>query len=121
LLESCRLLRRKGYNLFATPGTQKFLLENGVESTVLYWPDDAKKPNTLDYIKEKKLDMVINIPKDLSVAELDNDYSIRRGAIDFNIPLLTNARLAVAFIDSFCNKNLEDISIKSWDEFKIHE
>lgn len=121
LLESCRLLRAKNYNLFATPGTQRFLAENGIEATTLYWPDDAQKPNSLDFLKEKKIDMVVNIPKNLSKTELNNDYTIRRASIDYNIPLITNARLAVAFIESFCKKSLEDITIKSWDEYKLHE
>jgi len=121
LLESCRLLRSKGYKLFATPGTQRFLAENDIEATTLYWPDDAQKPNTLDFLKEKKIDMVVNVPKNLSKTELNNDYTIRRASIDYNIPLITNARLAAAFIESFCKMRLEDITIKSWDEFKIHE
>ncbi len=121
LLESCRLLKDKGYNLFATPGTQRFLAENDIEATTLYWPDDSQKPNTLEYLKEKKIDMVVNIPKNLSKTELDNDYTIRRAAIDFNIPLVTNARLAAAFIESFCKKSIDDISIKHWEEFKIQE
>ena len=119
LLDSCHQLIAKGYNLFATPGTQRFLAENGIEATTLYWPDDDKKPNTLDYLKEKKIDMVVNIPKNLSKTELDNDYTIRRASIDYNIPLVTNARLAAAFIESFCKMGIEDISIKGWDEFKI--
>lgn len=119
LLDSCHQLIAKGYNLFATPGTQRFLAENGIEATTLYWPDDNKKPNTLDYLKEKKIDMVVNIPKNLSKTELDNDYTIRRASIDYNIPLVTNARLAAAFIESFCKMGIEDISIKGWDEFKI--
>jgi len=119
LLDSCHLLISRGYKLFATPGTQRFLAENGIEATTLYWPDDNKTPNTLDYLKEKKIDMVVNIPKNLSKTELDNDYTIRRASIDYNIPLVTNARLAAAFIESFCKMGIEDISIKGWDEFKI--
>jgi carbamoyl-phosphate synthase large subunit len=121
ILDACRLLISKEYNLFATPGTQRFLAENGIPATTLYWPDDAQQPNTIDYIKEKKLDMIINIPKNLSKTELDNDYTIRRMSIDYNIPLITNDRLATAFIESFCKKKIEDITIKHWAEFKIQE
>nr|MBC8146838.1 carbamoyl-phosphate synthase large subunit [Bacteroidota bacterium] len=117
LLESSRMLAEKGYNLFATKGTSDFLAKNGVASTVLYWPDENKSPNTLDYLKEKKIDLVINIPKDLSKNELYNDYAIRRNSIDFNIPLITNARLASAFIIAFCKISKEEIAIKSWDEY----
>ena len=117
LLESARQLLNKGYNLFATKGTHDFFLANGVETTLLYWPQEDKTPNTLDYIRNRKIDLVINIPKDLSQHELDNDYQIRRGAIDFNIPLLTNARLASAFIMAFCKLGMDEITIKSWDEY----
>jgi carbamoyl-phosphate synthase large subunit len=118
LLESARLLKDKGFNLFATGGTHKFFAENGVETTLLYWPDEDKHPNTLDFIREKKLDLVINIPKNLSNQELSNGYTIRRSAIDFNIPLITNARLASAFINAFCRMGMEDIAIKCWEEYK---
>ena len=121
LLDACRMLIAKEFKLFATPGTQRFLAENDIQATTLYWPDDSQKPNTMDYIKEKKLDMIINIPKNLSKTELDNDYTIRRASIDYNIPLITNDRLATAFIESFCKKKIEDITIKHWAEFKIQE
>jgi len=85
----------------------------------LHWPDEPdNKPNTIDYIRDKKIDLVVNIPKNLSKGELKNGYQIRRSSIDFNIPLITNARLASAFIYSFCKMGMEDISIKSWDEYK---
>jgi carbamoyl-phosphate synthase large subunit len=118
LLESARLLKQKGFNLFATGGTHKFLMDNGIENTLLYWPSEDKHPNTLDFIREKKLDLVVNIPKNLSREELSNGYTIRRNAIDFNIPLITNARLASAFIHAFCKMGMEDIAIKSWEEYK---
>lgn len=117
LVNSCRLLQEKGYNLFATFGTHDFLRLNGIESTPLHWPDEDKQPNTLDYIKNKMIDLVINIPKDLSSTELSNDYSIRRGAVDFNIPLITNARLASAFLIAVCTLDIEDVLVKSWDEY----
>ena len=117
LVNSCRLLQEKGYNLFATLGTHNFLKLNGIASTTLHWPDENKHPNTLDYLKGKLIDLVINIPKDLTKTELSNDYMIRRSAIDYNIPLITNARLASAFILSFCKLDLDDVSIKSWDEY----
>lgn len=118
LLNSCRILSENGYNLFATKGTSDFLLKNGIESTVLYWPDEDKKPNTLDYLRERKVDLVINIPKNLTSTELSNDYTIRRSAIDFNIPLITNDRLASAFLTAICKLSIDKIAIKSWDEYK---
>lgn len=117
LLESCKLLIENNYNLFATRGTHKFLTDNNIEAQLLYWPDENQMPNTIEYLKKRKIDLVINIPKNLSKNELDNDYKIRRNAIDFNIPLITNSRLAQAYINAFCKKDLEDISIKSWDEY----
>lgn len=120
LLNSSKLLIEKGYNLYATKGTAEFLESNGINSTILHWPDSNRTPNTVDYIKEKKIDLVINIPKDLSEDELINDYHIRRTSVDHNIPLITNARLASAFILAFCKYDMEDISIKSWDEYSIN-
>lgn len=117
LLIACRMLGENGYNLFATPGTANFLEMNGIKSTTLYWPDDDKKPNTLDYLKERKIDLVINIPKDLTSSELSNDYTIRRSAVDFNIPLITNDKLASAFLTGICKNKIEDIKIKSWDQY----
>ncbi len=117
LLNSARMLKERGYNLYATGGTHKFFKENGVETTLLYWPNENKSPNTLEYIRNKKIDMVINIPKNLSKDELKNGYRIRRDAIDFNIPLITNARLASAFIYAFCKYDITDIPIKSWNEY----
>lgn len=117
MINSCKMLAEKGYVLFATKGTHEFLKLNNIESTMLHWPDEDQKPNTLDYLKSKMIDLVINIPKDLSRTELHNDYTIRRSAIDFNIPLLTNARLASAFIYAICELNLDDITIKSWNEY----
>jgi carbamoyl-phosphate synthase large subunit len=118
LLNSCRMLVERGFNLYSTRGTAEFLKLNGIESQVVYWPDEEAKPNVMDYIRNKVFDLVINVPKNLSKIELNNDYEIRRGAIDFNIPLITNSRLASAFITGICNKNLDEIPIKSWDEYK---
>lgn len=118
MLNPARLLVKGGWTLFATKGTAQFLQDNGVESTILSWPDTHDgTPNSLDYIKEKKLDLIVNIPKNLTKDELHNDYEIRRNAIDFNIPLITNARLANAFITGFCTLTKEDIEIRSWDEY----
>ncbi len=117
LLNSARLLVEKGYNIYATKGSAEFLRTNGVEVTALHWPDEDKEPNTLDYIRQKKIDLVINIPKNLSKQELNNDYTIRRSAVDYNIPLITNARLASAFLIAICKRDMEDIKIKSWDEY----
>ncbi len=118
LLNSARLLREKGFNIFATAGTHKFFRDNGVKNTLLHWPDEEQAPNTIDFIKDKKIDLVINIPKNLTTQELKNGYNIRRNAIDYNIPLITNARVASAFIYGICKYVIEDISIKSWDEYK---
>ena len=117
MLESARLLHEKGFNLFATGGSQKFLVDNGVPATLVYWPNEEKSPNTIELLQQKKIDLVVNIPKNLSPGELRNGYKIRRTSIDFNVPLITNTRLARAFIQSFCNMNIDDISIKSWDEY----
>ena len=118
MLDAAKLLADKGYNLFATGGTHRFLAENNIPSTLVYWPSEAGKPQALDMLHERKIDMVVNIPRDLSACELDNGYKIRRAAIDLNIPLITNARLASAFINAFCTMNMDDIHIKSWQEYK---
>jgi len=117
LLKSATMLVERGFSLFGTPGSAKFLSENNIPVTVLHWPDDENTPNTLDYLKNRKIDLVINIPKNLSKTELFNDYQIRRAAVDFNIPLITNARLASAFIYAICKLQPEDIAINSWDEY----
>ena len=118
LLNSARALVEKGHKLYATRGTQQFLQNAGIEADVAYWPDEDKSPSAIDLIKSKEVDLVVNIPKDLSASELHNDYSIRRSAVDFNVPLITNARLASAFILAYCKLNPEDLEIKSWDEYK---
>jgi carbamoyl-phosphate synthase large subunit len=118
LLNSARALREKGHKLYATRGTQEFLKNAGVEAEIAYWPDEDKSPNTIELIRTRQVDLVVNIPKDLTATELNNDYSIRRSAVDFNVPLLTNARLASAFILAFCRMNEDDLAIKSWDEYK---
>jgi carbamoyl-phosphate synthase large subunit len=117
LLNACRLMQEKGYNLFATKGTADFLEMNGIEATALHWPDEQAKPNVLDYIRNKMIDLVVNIPKNLSKDELANDYTIRRSAVNYNIPLITNARLASAFIHGFSTMSMEDLEIKSWNEY----
>jgi len=118
LLNSAKALREKGHKLYATRGTQQFLADAGVEAHVAYWPDEKKSPNTIELIRSREVDLVVNIPKNLSASELDNDYSIRRSAVDYNIPLLTNARLASAFILAFCRMSNNSLAIKSWDEYK---
>ncbi len=117
LLEPCRLLESKGYTLYATGGTFTFLKENGVNVSLVSWPDEEGELKAMEMISNKKLDLVINIPKNLTKRELTNGYKIRRGAIDFNIPLITNSRLAAAFIYAFCNVSIDDIQIKSWSEY----
>ncbi len=118
MLDAAKMLAAKGYNLFATGGTHRFLEENGIPSTKVYWPSEKGEPQALKMLHEKQIDMVVNIPRDLSAGELDNGYKIRRAAIDLNIPLITNARLASAFIQAFCTLSLDDICIKSWQEYK---
>ncbi|MFI3321343.1 MAG: carbamoyl-phosphate synthase (glutamine-hydrolyzing) large subunit [Rikenellaceae bacterium] len=119
LLAPARLLEAKGYELYATKGTAEFLAQHGVTATTLAWPDQTDAGETvLDYIREKRLDLIVNIPKNLSKDELNNDYTIRRSAIDFNIPLVTNARLASAFITAFCRLSKKEVMIKSWNEYQ---
>lgn len=119
LLKSAQMLEARGYNLFATEGTHKFFHDNGVKTMLLHWPDEEDRhPNTIEYIRDKKIDLLINIPKNYTKRELKNGYQIRRNAIDFNVPLITNARVASAFIYGICKYDLKDISIKSWDEYQ---
>jgi len=117
LLESIKKLIELNFKLYATGGTAKFLKENNIPVEVLYWPLDEKEPNVLTYIQEKKIDLVINIPKSYEEEELTNDYLIRRKAVDFNIPLLTNEKITKLFIDSISKKKINDLEIKSWDEY----
>ena len=124
MLTACRLLAEKGYELYATSGTYKYFIENSIPCKRVLWPSEASNasmkslfPSALDMIKNKEVDMVINIPKNFSEEELSNGYHIRRSAIDSNIPLFTNARLATAFIKAFCSMSMDDIQIKSWDEY----
>ena len=118
MLDAARMLKKKGYNLYATGGTSRFLTDNGIENTLVHWPSEDAQPQALDMLHKKEIDMVVNIPKNLSAGELDNGYKIRRAAIDLNIPLITNARLASAFINAFCTLDINDIDIKSWAEYK---
>lgn len=117
MLPAVRMLAAKGYRIYATDGTSAFLSRNGIDNTTVYWPDDPRTPQALDLLHSREVDMVVNIPKNLTVGELDNGYRIRRAAIDLNIPLLTNARLAGAFIAAFCTMSVDDLAIKSWDEY----
>lgn len=118
MLAACLMLRDHGYKLFATPGTSRYLTENGIENTMVYWPsEEGKQPQALDMLHDKEIDMVVNVPKNLSTGELSNGYKIRRAAIDLNIPLITNARLASAFINAFCTLKLDDLEIKCWQEY----
>ena len=117
LIEAARLLRSRGYKLYATRGTQQFLNNASIEAEVAFWPDENDNPNTVELIKKRVVDLVINIPKDLSATELNNDYQIRRSAVDYNIPLITNARLASAFIHAFCTVPESEMEIKAWDEY----
>ena len=118
MLASARLLRSKGYHIYATGGTSRFLTDNGVDNTLVHWPSEQGYPQALDMLHNKEIDMVVNIPKNLTSGELTNGYKIRRAAIDLNVPLLTNARLASAFISAFCTMTVDDLAIKSWSEYQ---
>jgi len=118
MLSAARLLQEKGYSLYATGGTSRYLSENGIANTLVYWPDEEKEPQALNLLHHKKIDMVVNIPKNLTAGELDNGYQIRRAAVDLNIPLITNARLASAFIGAFCTLSTDKLVIKSWAEYE---
>lgn len=118
LLDAAKQLIDNGYKIYATGGSSKYFDENGIENTRVYWPsEEGQQPQALDLLHEKKIDMVVNIPKDLTSRELTNGYKIRRSAIDLNIPLITNSRLASAFINAFCSMSLDDIDIKAWGEY----
>ncbi len=119
MLDAAKMLVANGYNLYATGGTSKYLADNGIVNTRVYWPsEDGLQPQALEMLHNKQIDMVVNIPKDLTQHELTNGYKIRRAAIDLNIPLITNARLASSFINAFCTVDIDQIPIKSWDSFK---
>ena len=118
MLDAAKQLVAHGYELYATGGTSKFLEENGIANTRVYWPsEEGQQPQALDLLHERKIDLVVNIQKNLTVHELTNGYKIRRAAIDLNVPLITNSRLASAFINAFCTMTLDDIDIKSWNEY----
>lgn len=117
MLTASQLLAQRGYNIYATKGTSQYLTENGIKNTRVYWPTEEGTPQVIDLLREKKVDMVVNIPRDLSSREITNGYRVRRTAIDLNIPLLTNARLASSFIHAFATVNVDDLDIKSWDEY----
>nr|WP_308570888.1 carbamoyl-phosphate synthase (glutamine-hydrolyzing) large subunit [uncultured Prevotella sp.] len=119
MLDAARQLVEHGYQLYATGGTSRYLSENGVKNTMVYWPSEkGKEPQALTMLHQKKIDMVVNIPKNLTPTELTNGYTIRRASIDLNVPLITNSRLASAFINAFCSVKLDDIDIKAWSEYK---
>ena len=118
MLEAARMLQQQGFTLYATGGTSAFLEENGVKTVRVYWPSEEGTPQALDLLHRKEIDMVVNIPKNLSSRELSNGYRIRRASIDLNIPLITNARLASAFIGAFCSMKVEDLAIQSWNEYQ---
>jgi carbamoyl-phosphate synthase large subunit len=117
-LEGSEILKDMGFELYATKGTAKFMKNNGIEAKILYWPSEKKEPNTLSYIADGKIDMVINIPKNIEKEELENDYLIRRQAVDFNIPLITNLKVAKRVVEAMQKTSLEDLKIKSWDEYE---
>ena len=118
LLESAHRLHKKGYQLYATAGTHRYLNDNGIPAILVHWPSEAdKEPQALDLLHRKQIDFVVNIPKNLTSNELTNGYKIRRAAVDLNVPLITNARLASAYIRAFCDLTVDDIGIKSWDEY----
>lgn len=121
MLDACKMLVDHGYELYATSGTSVYLSDNGIPNTRVYWPNEEGEPQALPLLHAKKIDMVINIPKDLTPTELTNGYKIRRASIDLNIPLLTNPRLATAFINAFCTLSLDDLAIKSWREYGLND
>ncbi len=119
MLDSVKLLVKNGYKIFATGGTSRFLSDNGIENTLVYWPsEEGKQPQALDMLHNKEIDMFVNVPKNLTVGEIGNGYKLRRAAVDLNIPLITNPRLASAFINAFCTIKLDDLAIRSWEEYK---
>ena len=119
MLDAARRLMDHGYELYATGGTSQYLEDNGIPNTRVYWPSEPdQKPQALDLLHEHKIDMVVNIPKNLTVGELSNGYKIRRAAVDLNVPLITNSRLAAAFIRAFTTVKLDDLAIRSWEEYK---
>ena len=119
MLDAARTLIEHGYELYATGGTSRYLTENGIENTTVYWPSqEGQHPQALELLHQHKIDMVVNIPKDLTAGELTNGYKIRRASVDLNVPLITNSRLAAAFIHAFCTVKVEDLAIKSWCEYK---
>ena len=117
-LECTRILKDLGIHLYATKGTADFLRVNNIETKVLQWPLDGKSPNTMEYLSQGKIDLVINIPKNYQKEELTNDYIIRRKAVDFGIPLITNIQLAQRFVEAISRKQVNDLEIKSWGEYK---
>ena len=118
MLDAAKELKQHGYRIYATGGTSRYLDDNGIENTRVYWPsEEGQQPQALDLLHAHEIGMVVNVPKDLSVGELTNGYKIRRASIDLNIPLITNSRLASAFIHAFCNHSLDEIPIKSWEEY----
>ena len=118
MLDAAKMLVENGYKLYATGGTSKYLKENGIDNTHVLWPsEEGDEPKALDMLHNHEIDMVVNIPKNLTSSELSNGYKIRRAAIDLNVPLITNSRLASAFIYAFCTTKLEDIDIKAWGEY----
>ena len=118
MLDAARTLVENGYRIYATSGSSKYLTENGIENTEVFWPSEDKQPQAIDMLHNHEIDLVVNIPKNLTAGELTNGYKIRRAAIDLNVPLITNSRLASAFIHAFCRVKPEDIDIKSWAEYK---
>ena len=117
LLEPAREMVKNGYEIYATAGTARFFCDNGVKAKAVSWPDEDAPDNVMNLIADHKIDLIINVPKNHTKRELTNGYRIRRAAIDHNIPLMTNVRLAKAFIEAFCAMRMEDVKIKSWQEY----
>ena len=121
MLKACRLLSENGYQIYATSGTWKYLCENDIPAQRALWPSEGVVPgfvSALDLVREHKVSLVVTIPKNFTHGELTNGYKMRRAAIDFNVPLITNSRLATAYIRAFCSLSEDQLAIKSWDEYR---
>ena len=117
VIDSARILTKLGVKIYCTSGTAKFMKQVGIDSQVLHWPLEKKTPNVIDHVRSGKVDLVINIPKNFQEKELTNDYLIRRNAVDFGVPLITNLQLARRFVEAVAKRGLSGLEIRSWEEY----